>query len=123
MYDTLFSQKKLESFLLTIAKSQLSIMCFVGNRGCIQIHTGRINKVKMMGTWLNILDSEFNLHIAMEKIVRAWHVKKPTADGFVTSLEFYDENETLVLQFFGKRIEGNTENEEWANLAGQILSE
>jgi hypothetical protein len=37
-------------------------MCFVGNRGCIQIHTGPVKNIKIMGPWLNVMDPGFNLH-------------------------------------------------------------
>ena len=43
----------------------------------------------------------------------AWAVRKPTKDGHVTSLEAYDKNGEMIIQFFGKRKEGFAEREEW----------
>ena len=34
------------------AADALPIMCFVGNRGCIQIHHGPVTTIKTMGPWL-----------------------------------------------------------------------
>ena len=40
-------------------------------------------------------------------------VRKPTADGHVTSLEALDAKGEMVIQFFGKRLEGFAERPEW----------
>ncbi len=55
------------------------IMVFIGNRGCLQIHTGPVKNIKMFGEeWLNVLDDEFNMHLRDTAIASAWVVKKPT---------------------------------------------
>jgi len=92
---------------------QLPIMAFVGNHGCIQIHSGPIQTVKPMGPWLNIMDDTFHLHLRLDQIDAVWAVRKPTADGHVTSVEVYDANRELIIQFFSKRHEGNVERSEW----------
>lgn len=95
----------------------LPIMIFVGNRGCIEIHTGPVHKVKVMGPWLNILDPDTNLHLREDHIASAWVVTKPTADGPVTSLELFDaEGETIAL-LFGKRKPGQAEDPGWRAFA------
>ncbi|MEM9997565.1 MAG: ChuX/HutX family heme-like substrate-binding protein, partial [Bacteroidota bacterium] len=42
------------------AETATPIMVFVGNRGCIQIHTGLVKKLKEYGPWYNVLDPGFN---------------------------------------------------------------
>ncbi|EAQ63913.1 hemin transport protein HmuS [Marinomonas sp. MED121] len=116
-----FDASRLEGLLDDIAKSDLSIMCFVGNRGNIQIHTGPINIVRSMGPWLNILDDEFNLHLLTSNIDSAWLVRKPSADGDITSLELYDGAGETIAQFFGQREEGNPENTTWRHFAERLL--
>jgi putative hemin transport protein len=66
------------------------IMIFVGNRGCIQIHSGPVVRIRRIDRWLNVLDPAFNLHLREELIARAWVVTKPTSAGPVTSLELFD---------------------------------
>ncbi len=105
-----------------IAQTDLSIMCFVGNHGNIQIHTGAINKVKRVGPWFNILDPEFNLHLLEDNIASAWVVKKPTVDGDVTSVELFDANGETITQIFGKREEGQPENEQWRSFTQGLLA-
>ena len=39
--------------------------------------------------------------------------RKPTSDGHVTSVEVYDGNRELIIQFFGKRQEGSDERAGW----------
>ncbi|MCO5063752.1 MAG: hemin-degrading factor [Rhizobiaceae bacterium] len=98
------------------AESGLPIMCFVGNRGCIQIHSGPIASVKPMGPWLNVLDETFHLHLRTDHIREVWGVRKPTKDGHVTSLEAYDAEGRMIIQFFGKRHEGHAERNDWRML-------
>jgi putative hemin transport protein len=116
-----FDANRLEPLLHDIAATDLSIMCFVGNRGNIQIHTGPINRVKTLGPWLNILDPEFNLHLLTDNIASAWLIRKPSAEGDITSLELYDNEGETIAQFFGQREEGNPENHVWRNFAESLL--
>lgn len=96
------------------------IMCFVGNRGCIQIHSGPIKSIKPMGPWLNVLDETFHLHLRLDHIDEVWGVRKPTKDGFVTSVEAYDAQGRIIIQFFGERHEGETERMDWRFLAENL---
>lgn len=92
---------------------EIPIMCFVGNRGCIQIHSGPIKETKVMGPWLNVLDPTFHLHLRIDHIAEVWAVRKPTKDGHVTSLEAYNGDGEMIIQFFGKRHEGEGELQDW----------
>ncbi len=116
-----FSTKNMELLLEQIMERKIPIMCFVGNQGGIQIHTGIINKVKAIGPWLNILDPEFNLHLLETGVATAWVVRKPTVDGIITSLELYDADGNQIVQFFGERKEGQPENTHWQRLAESVL--
>ncbi len=98
------------------AQTQLPIMCFIGSRGCIQIHSGPVETIKAMGPWINILDDGFHMHLRSDQVAELWAVRKPTSDGFVTSLEAYDADGRLVIQYFGKRHEGEGELTGWRDL-------
>ncbi|MFC3075399.1 hemin-degrading factor [Shinella pollutisoli] len=98
------------------AENDTPIMCFVGNDGCIQIHTGPVKNIQPMGPWLNVMDPTFHLHLRMDHIVECWVVRKPTADGHVTSLEAYDAKGEMIIQFFGPRKEGIAERPEWREI-------
>lgn len=102
------------------AEGEMPIMCFVGNRGCIQIHSGPIKSVKPMGPWINVLDETFHLHLRTDHIHEVWAVRKPTKDGHVTSLEAYSAKGGMIIQFFGKRHEGEGEREDWRFLAENL---
>jgi hypothetical protein len=58
--------------LYRAAFNGLSIMVFVGNPGCIQIHTGPVKRIEPMDIngkqWLNVLDPAFNLHLREDMI-------------------------------------------------------
>jgi putative hemin transport protein len=106
----------LRRMLEAASESQTPIMCFVGNPGCIQIHTGPVRTLKVMGPWFNILDPGFNLHLREDAIQQAWVVRKPTRDGVVTSLELFDEDGFCFVQFFGERKPGKPELEAWRDI-------
>ena len=78
-------------------------MVFVGNRHCIQIHSGPVQNLKWMDTWFNVLDPEFNLHLKTPGVTELWRVRKPSSDGVITSWEAFDAEGELVLQLFGAR--------------------
>lgn len=105
-----------EEMLDSVSKSGIPIMCFVGNPGMIQIHTGSVKNILRKGPWLNIMDEKFNLHLDTTKIDSVWVVSKPTDDGWVTSLEVFSENGELIVQFFGARKPGFAELSVWREL-------
>ncbi len=113
-----------ESFKFVLEKARdrkLPIMIFVGNDGIIQIHTGEVENVLEARGWFNVMDEKFNLHIDQNEINSVWIVKKPTADGIVTSLEIFNKNGENVALFFGKRKPGIPEMNEWRELIGELV--
>lgn len=103
----------LKNILEQVSARSLEIMVFIGNKGCIQIHTGQAKRLLQTGPWFNVLDPEFNMHLREDAIENIWVVKKPTVDGHVTSIEAYDAAGDTIVQFFGKRKPGIPEREDW----------
>lgn len=99
------------------AAARLDIMIFVGNPGCIQIHTGTVERIERTGPWINVLDPGFNLHLREDRVAQVWLVKKPTSDGVVTSIELFDARGDFIAYFFGKRKPGIPETTGWRMLA------
>lgn len=107
--------------LETASSTDTPIMVFIGNRGCLQIHTGPVKNIKMFGEeWLNVLDDEFNMHLRDTAVASAWVVKKPTVDGDVTSLELFDAKGNNLVLFFGKRKPGEPEDEAWRKIVADL---
>lgn len=102
------------------AEAGLSVMIFVPNPGCIQIHTGPIRNFKAMGPWWNILDPGFNLHLRQDLVTTAWVVRKPTRHGIVTSLELFDRDQRLIAMMFGERAPEAEETEGWRRIAAGL---
>lgn len=115
------STDSLDKVLEGAAATDLPIMVFVGSPACIQIHTGPVKTVKRMGPWMNVLDSKFNLHVKTDGITHAWVVRKPSAEGTVTSLELFDAAGELVVQLFGKRKPGIPELAAWRELTDTLV--
>ncbi|MDW8314303.1 MAG: ChuX/HutX family heme-like substrate-binding protein [Rhodovarius sp.] len=103
--------------LSAAARQEVPVMIFVGNPGCIQIHSGTVRNLVPMGPWFNVLDPRFNLHLRADAIASAWLVRKPTEDGIVTSIEVFDAEEELILMLFGLRKPGQPEDPAWRALA------
>lgn len=105
------------------AQDGTSIMVFVGNPGMIQIHSGPVKRVEVMGPWLNVLDEGFNLHLREDHIAQAWLVKKPTSDGLVHSVEIFDAQGETIAMLFGERKPGQAERCDWRNLLASLSPE
>lgn len=102
------------------AATQTPIMVFVGNPGCIQIHIGAVSRVKAVGEWTNVLDPRFNLHLREDLVAEAWQVQKPSAEGWVHSVELLDAQGEVIVLFFGKRKPGSPEREDWRALLAAL---
>lgn len=105
-----------ERVLQYASDHELPIMVFAGNHAAVQIHGGTIRKLLRTGSWFNILDPKFNLHLNTDAVVSSWVVNRPTDDGPVTSLELYADDGSTIVQIFGLRKPGNPELTEWRAL-------
>ncbi|HWA34022.1 MAG TPA: ChuX/HutX family heme-like substrate-binding protein, partial [Cyclobacteriaceae bacterium] len=110
----------LRPMLERAAKDHLPIMVFAGNRGNLQIHQGKIQTVRVMDNWLNILDPDFNMHLREDHVDSVWMVRKPTSDGVVTGIEVFDKNKEMIVQFFGLRKPGIPELQKWRDLVEDL---
>ncbi|WP_199908281.1 hemin-degrading factor [Polynucleobacter difficilis] len=109
--------------LLEIAASTATpLMVFVGNPGMLQIHSGSIHKVMSVGSWINVMDPRFNLHLRSDSVAQAWLVRKPTVDGIVTSVELFNDDGEAIAMFFGERKPGKPELSTWRALADDLLA-
>jgi len=104
------------------ASSSTPIMVFVGNPGMLQIHSGPIQKVVSIGGWINVMDPRFNLHLRSDSVAQAWLVRKPTADGIVTSVELFNDSGEAIAMFFGERKPGKPELATWRTLVDELLT-
>jgi putative hemin transport protein len=115
--------EQIVSLLHRAAEQKIPIMVFVGNQGMLQIHSGAVNKVVRSKAWLNIMDADFNLHLFLDGVRTLWLVKKPTQNGYVTSIEAFDEHGELVVTFFGERELDSPELQTWRELTESLAME
>jgi putative hemin transport protein len=119
-YAYQLKKESLQTALETAAQTKLPIMIFAGNRGNLQIHQGKVQTIRVMDQWLNVLDPDFNMHLRADLIDTLWVVKKPTDDGVVTSIEAFDSKKNMIAQFFGLRKPGIPELKDWATLVDTL---
>lgn len=103
-----------------LAESGTQVMVFVGNRGCIQIHSGPIVTLKPMGPWQNVMDPRFNLHLRADRVAEVWAVEKPTRAGPTVSVEAFDAEGGLIFQVFGLRKESDDHRTTFAALVAAL---
>jgi putative hemin transport protein len=108
--------------LEAVAAAGIPFMLFVGNRGCIQIHSGPIQTLQPLGPWQNVMDPGFNLHLRRDHIAEVWAVEKPTARGPAISIEAFDATGGLILQAFGyrKEREGIDHTAPWSGIVAGL---
>ncbi|MFD2967802.1 heme ABC transporter ATP-binding protein [Sphingobacterium bambusae] len=115
-------QVTLESFRRTIMQCSLEkipLMVFTANEGCVQINTGELKRIDQQGKWLTLQsNSTGQIRLNEDAVNSVWHVVKPTADGDVNSLELYDTEGEMIVQFFGERKPGIAELESWREALG-----
>ncbi|MCT4665685.1 MAG: hemin-degrading factor [Flavobacteriales bacterium] len=105
------------------SENKQEIMVFAGNKSIIQIHSGLGENILYRGPWINIMDPDFNLHLNMEGINSLFAVVRPSEDGPIHSIEAYDENKEMIVQFFGKRKPRIPELEGWTGIVKDMMSE
>lgn len=108
--------------LQKVRDAGIEVMIFVGNRGCIQIHTGPVQKLVPMGPWQNVMDPGFNLHLRLDKVAELWAVDKPTQRGPAISVEAFDAQGGLIFQVFGVGKEGRDSRPDWGRIVGELNS-
>ncbi|WP_428944182.1 hemin-degrading factor [Pantoea sp. FN060301] len=110
--------------VLTMAQADGNkIMIFIGNRGCVQIFTGGVEKLMPVDSWLNIFTPTFTLHLLESGITESWITRKQTANGMVTSLELFAADGTQIAQLYGQRTEGVPEQTRWREQLAAVAGE
>lgn len=113
----------LPRLLETIREEGNEIMIFVGNRGCVQIFTGALEKLTPMRGRLNIFNTAFTLHLREDSIDEVWVTRKPTSDGHVTSVELFAQDGTQIAQLYGQRSEGHPEQATWRSQVDSLTTQ
>lgn len=113
----------LPRLLETLQRDGNEFMIFVGNRGCVQIFTGVLEKLTPMRGWINIFNSAFTLHLREETIDEVWVTRKPTVDGHVTSVKLFAKDGTQIAQLYGQRSEGHPEQQRWRTQVDSLTAE
>ena len=112
--------KAADAMLRAVQDAGIEVMIFVGNRGCIQIHTGPVRELRPMGPWQNVMDPGFNLHLRLDKVAEVWAVDKPTQRGPAISVEAFDAEGGLIFQVFGVGKEGRDSRADWARIVAAL---
>ena len=102
-----------ELLLQQLSSDQVPCMIFAMNKSAVQAYAGRVKKLLRTGPWFNVLDPTFNLHLKTSEIGRAWYVRKPSDDGWITTLHAFDRHGREVLVVADNRMRGMRELSPW----------
>lgn len=111
-----------EQLLTTLAEQQLPLMLFGMNEAAVQSYSGTISKLLRTGPWFNVLDPDFNLHLRTGEIGEVWRIRKPSDDGWVTSLDVFDAQGQEIMVMTDNRGRGETESAAWTKLLQTITA-
>jgi putative hemin transport protein len=100
--------------------SQVPIMIFVGNKGCLQIYSGVVTHLAARGPWFNVLDPQVNLHLLEPEIAACWLVRRPLGSDFVHAVEAYRADGLHILTLYGQRKAQDAELPQWRALLDGI---
>ncbi|MEP2715702.1 ChuX/HutX family heme-like substrate-binding protein [Pseudophaeobacter sp.] len=114
--------KAVDAMLHAVRDQGIEVMIFVGNPGCIQIHSGPVQNLRSMGPWQNILDPGFDLHLRLDHIAEVWTVNKPTKRGEAISVEAFDAEGRVILQVFGRREGDRDFRPQWGEIVAALPS-
>lgn len=109
-----------EALFNAVQSQGLPVMIFVGNMGCIGIHSGPCQNLRPIGPWLNVMDERFNLHLRADHVAEMWQVEKPTKRGMAISVEAFDAEGALIYQCFGMRADKGGDPQVWADLVNGL---
>lgn len=113
-----------EEALNRIRDAGLPVMVFVGNRGLVQIQSGKVHHVVRARGYLNILDSKeegFSLHLQDDALAETWVVRRCISEGMLTCIEGFDERRKTVIQIFSLRQEGQPESPVWREITDCLM--
>lgn len=102
------------------AAAGVPIMIFVGNRGCIEIHSGPVRRIVEVEPWINVLDPGLDLHLQGDHVAEVWAVDKPTKRGQTLSVECFDAEGALIAQIFGVGKAGPEAIAAWTALVDSL---
>lgn len=111
-----------EKLIETFAEKQLQLMIFVMGKSAVQSYGGQIHKILRTGPWFNVLDKPFNLHLKSELLDRVWLLRKPSDDGWITSLDVFDHHSQEVMVICDNRVRGQNESQQWTETVAELAT-
>lgn len=102
----------------------LPVTISVGNPGCVQIHSGPVNRIEPLDIhgkpWLNVLDPGFNLHLREDLIDACWIVEASEDAGKVNLLEVFDAQGERMVSMSAQCKPGQPEPQVWKDLLAEM---
>lgn len=105
-----------EQLLEQLSAQKMSCMIFAMNNSAVQAYAGPINRLMRTGPGFNVLDPEFNLHISTADIGGVWYLRKPSDDGWISTLHIFDRHCREIMLIADNRQKRLQERSSWRDL-------
>lgn len=119
-YAQLLPSNSVEILLQQVVQQQLPLMLFGLNHAAVQSYAGYIQRLVTTEPWFNVLDTMFNLHLRTDQIGAVWRIRKPSVNGWIHSLDVFDQQGTEVMVLTDNRQRHQTELPSWTDLIMQL---
>lgn len=121
VYAIPLSVESVEQLLVRASTDDIPLMIFAMNHATVQNYAGPVKKLLRTGPWFNVLDPDFNLHLRTEGIGQVWLIKKPSDDGWVTTINVLDNDGFEFLLIADHRVRGEAESSQWQDLCRDLV--
>lgn len=108
--------------LLTLGalrQAPLSLRC--GNKGCVQRFEGVLPLPVWQGARLSLCRAGMRFNLSLREVASVWRVRKPSAEGVITTIELFDAAGERVLTISSGRSRGRLELPSWRALLADAL--
>lgn len=102
--------------LAAAAERAVPIVVLIENHGAVQLHAGAVINVSRRGSWLNVVDPTFNLHVFEDAVAETWVVRRLTPRGEVVSVEAVDARGRPIATLLGTRGPEFAEDRQWLDI-------
>lgn len=92
----------------------------VESAGVTQVYTGLTRRVEASGGLLALIEPGFRLYVSEPRIKSAWLVRRPSEQGVLSSLQYFDADDQPVLRVAGNTTPGEPGLKRWERLVASL---
>lgn len=104
------------SMLRTAASAMLPLALSIETPGVTHTYAGMVRRVEDRDDLLMVVEPGLRLYVSEAHVAAAWVVRRPTPQGPISSLQYFDAQDNLILMVCGNAQPGEAGVERWERL-------